>query len=100
VSDQQAAEKPFEELVGELERTVERLEQPEIGLEDALAVYEEGVKILRECLSRLQKAEGRVEMLVQEGDELLKTVPFEPGDLPEGARPASGGPEDEIEEDE
>lgn len=100
MTDQQTPEKPFEELVGELEHTVERLEEADIGLEEALAVYEEGVKILRECLSRLKSAESKVEMLVKESDDLLRTVPFESGDIPEEMRPASGEPEDEEEEDE
>ena len=83
---------PFEELLERLEATVDRLEQPDIGLDEALSVYEEGVKMLRECLSRLKSAEGKVEMLVRESEDLLKKVPFEPaGDLESGDE---GGGED------
>ena len=79
----------FEELLERLKAAVERLETPDIPLEEAMAVYEEGVKALRRCLERLKEAESRVEMLVRDTEGLLKEVPFQPGELPDDERPAA-----------
>ncbi len=55
---------PFEEAMEKLEAIVHELEDGRIGLTEALARYEEGVKILRQCFDFLQKAERRIEILV------------------------------------
>ena len=93
MSKPEALDAPFEELLERLEETVDKLEQPDIGLDEALSVYEDGVKILRECLSRLKSAEGRVETLVKESEDLLKKVPFEPAQDLE-SETEDGGDED------
>lgn len=57
-------EKPsFEESLARLEAIVHELEEGQIGLEEALARYEEGVRLLRDCLGILQTAEQRIELL-------------------------------------
>ena len=47
----------FEEAMRRLERIVEQLEQGEVPLEEALRIYEEGVKISHECATKLADAE-------------------------------------------
>lgn len=94
-----AADKPFEELLEDLDEAVRRLENPQTSLEDALAVYEAAVNTLRECLRRLSEANGKVEMLVRESDELLKSAPFKPGELAASARPAAGADDEDHEGD-
>lgn len=54
---------PFEESLGELEAIVADLEGGDLGLADALARYEEGVKRLKQCHSQLESAERRIELL-------------------------------------
>ena len=56
-------EPTFEESLQELEETVQRLEEDSLGLQDALACYEQGVKHLRRCYRSLEQAEQRIEML-------------------------------------
>jgi exodeoxyribonuclease VII small subunit len=67
---------PFEASLARLEAIVDRLEAGEIELEEALAVFEEGVRLARRCSEQLEQAERRVEILVQEGRELVAR-PFE-----------------------
>jgi len=53
----------FEEALERLEAIVHELEEGQIGLSDAMARYEEGVKLLRGCHGELRKAERRIELL-------------------------------------
>jgi len=54
---------PFEELLGRLEGIVGALEDGELGLDESLGRYEEGVKLLRLAQKQLKRAERRVELL-------------------------------------
>lgn len=66
----------FEKALEKLEIIVEELEKGNLTLDDALAQYEEGVRLSRFCANKLKEVEGRIEMIVKEGQE-IKTVPFE-----------------------
>ncbi len=58
-----SAQPSFEEALKRLEEIVHRLEEGEIGLDEALARYEEGVKLLRRAHDLLGRAERRIELL-------------------------------------
>lgn len=61
---QEAAQRPsFEEALKQLEGIVHLLEEGDIGLNEALARYEEGVKLLRQSYDLLEHAERRIELL-------------------------------------
>jgi len=53
----------FEDSLKELEKIVGELESGKLGLSDALARYEEGVKHLKGCQHLLAKAERKIELL-------------------------------------
>lgn len=53
----------FEESLESLERIVADLEGGDLGLSEALARYEDGVKHLRSCQQLLERAERRIELL-------------------------------------
>lgn len=53
----------FEESLQELENIVGELESGKLGLSDALARYEEGVKHLKGCQQLLEMAERKIELL-------------------------------------
>ena len=53
--------KKLSEQIEELTAIVKRLEDPTIELEDALAVYEAGMKIAKAAQSALEDAEQRIE---------------------------------------
>lgn len=55
---------PFEAKLARLEEIVKGMESGQLGLEDSLKLFEEGVKISRDCQSELDAAEQKVEMLV------------------------------------
>jgi exodeoxyribonuclease VII small subunit len=53
----------FEESLEELEKIVAELESGKLGLSDALARYEQGVKHLKACQQLLERAERKIELL-------------------------------------
>ncbi len=53
----------FEEALAELEKRVRALEAGDVPLEQALALYEEGVALARACHEQLEAAERRVAAL-------------------------------------
>ena len=57
----------YEDLVRQLESTVGRLENEPLGLEQALDLYEEGHRLLRQAQDRLTGLEGRMERLLADG---------------------------------
>lgn len=60
-----AAERPptFEQARARLEQIVGQLEDGQIGLADSLALYEEGVRLLKQCYGLLERAERKIELL-------------------------------------
>jgi len=66
----------FEEALQRLEAIVDRLEEGDLELADALAAFEEGVGLTRRCAEQLEDAERRIEILVQEGANWVAR-PFE-----------------------
>jgi exodeoxyribonuclease VII small subunit len=72
-----ATPKTFESSLEELERIVRELEQGELPLERSLELFEQGVKLSRECQDRLNQAERRIEILVRDGQGRSVARPFE-----------------------
>ena len=67
----------FEEKLRELEQLVTRMEDGNLGLEESLEAFENGVKLVRDCQQALEAAEQKVKVLTSaEGDtEDLKLDP-------------------------
>lgn len=57
----------FEQAVGELKTTVERLEEGDLPLADAMALYERGMRLVQHCNDLLDAAELQVHTLAQPG---------------------------------
>jgi exodeoxyribonuclease VII small subunit len=53
----------FESALKRLEEIVRLLEEGDIGLNESLERYEEGVKLLRQSYELLERAERRIELL-------------------------------------
>lgn len=70
-------DKKFEEALEELEKVVERLESGELSLEDSLAAFEEGVKLVRFCNQKLTEVERKIELLVKDKEGKLQLKPLE-----------------------
>lgn len=57
---------PFEAAIGELKSIVEAMEQGDLSLDDALKHFERGIQLARASQQKLENAEQRVKMLVQD----------------------------------
>jgi len=68
----------FEQALTRLEGIVSKLEDGELDLEESLRLFEEGIRLSHFCSKKLDEAERKVEILVKEKDEILKSHPFEP----------------------
>ncbi len=67
-----AANKKFETALEELEKVVERLESGELSLEDSLAAFEEGVRLVKFCNQKLTEVEKKIELLVKDKEGKLR----------------------------
>jgi exodeoxyribonuclease VII small subunit len=72
----------FEVALQRLETIVDRLEEGNLELEDALSTFEDGVKLTRRCAGQLEDAERRIDELVREGEKWM-TRPFEQSEEPD-----------------
>jgi exodeoxyribonuclease VII small subunit len=61
-------EKTFEASLNQLESIVRQLEEGDLPLEESLKLFEQGVKLSRECRDRLTQAERRIEVLMKDAD--------------------------------
>jgi len=57
------ADLSYEQAVERLEQLVERIESGEIGLEESIAAYERGARLIARCRAILDQAETRNEEL-------------------------------------
>ena len=73
------AKPDFETSLGELEALVERLEQGDLPLEEALGSFERGVQLTRQCQGALADAQQKVEILLKDGG-VSRTQDFATGD--------------------
>jgi exodeoxyribonuclease VII small subunit len=69
----------FEQALGALEDRVRRLESGEVSLDEALALFEEGVALARTCHEHLAAAEQRVAALTDGADGPEERPLPEPG---------------------
>lgn len=70
--------KTFESSLEQLELIVRELEQGELPLERSLELFEQGVKLSRECQERLSQAERRIEILMRDNQGRPAVRPFDP----------------------
>ena len=66
----------FEEAMEKLDVEVKRLESGELTIDEALASFEESVRLVKICNERLETAQSRVRMLTESADGTVSDVPF------------------------
>ena len=71
------SEKSFEASLEELEQIVRHLEAGDLPLDRSLELFEQGVRLSRECQRRLDEAERKVEILLRGNDGAYKATAFE-----------------------
>ena len=60
----------FEAALAELEKIVEKVEQGEIGLEESIEKYAQGMQLIKHCREILDQAEKRIETINKEAQPL------------------------------
>lgn len=58
----------FEEAQRELEQIVERLERGDTSLDEAIKLWERGEELYKQCVGRLDAAQGKIEELVRRAE--------------------------------
>lgn len=56
----------FEQAMARLEAIVGELENGDLPLDESLKIFEEGIRLSKNCLKVLEEAERKVEVLVQD----------------------------------
>ncbi|MBN8535768.1 MAG: exodeoxyribonuclease VII small subunit [Deltaproteobacteria bacterium] len=59
----------FEKKLTRLETIVQKMEKGDATLEDSLKLFEEGVKLSRECHQKLSEAELKIKKLISFDDK-------------------------------
>lgn len=71
-----AEKKSFEQAMTELEATVAALEAGHVPLEEALSLFEKGIKLSKNCQQLLDKAEMKVKRLTETADGQIEEEDF------------------------
>lgn len=72
----------FETAIEDLEYIVEKMEEGNLSLEEAMLEFEKGVKLTRECQQALQQAEQKVKILLERQGQ-FKLLDFTEEDVEE-----------------
>jgi len=64
----------FTTSINRLNEVVEDLESDTVSLEKSMALFEEGMQLIKECRDLLQESEIRVKTLIKENSE-FKEIP-------------------------
>lgn len=70
-------EENFEELMIKLEEITNKLEKEQLSLDESVKLFEEGMQISKKCNSKLEDAEKRITMLINQDNE-IKEENFSP----------------------
>ncbi len=66
----------FEASLEALEQIVRQLEDGDLPLEKSLELFEQGIRLSRECQERLSQAERRIEILLRDNQGRAVTAAF------------------------
>lgn len=66
----------FEEAIKELEKISDELGRENISLDDALKLYEKGIKLVRECNEKLAQAQRTIKILQTDSDGVISENDF------------------------
>ncbi|MDP4085591.1 MAG: exodeoxyribonuclease VII small subunit [Bacillota bacterium] len=56
----------FEEAMGDLEKIVDRLEEGDVPLEEAIAIYKKGMELSKLCHDKLKNVEEQLTQIITE----------------------------------
>jgi len=58
-----AKQKDYQALNGELEEVLLKLQQPDVGIDRAIELYERGLKLIEQMETYLEQAENKIQQL-------------------------------------
>ncbi len=70
-------EPTFEKAFSRLEEILNKMSSGQVPLDDAIKLYEEADKLIKQCSKRLTSAEQKIEKLVKSRSGELHTEEFE-----------------------
>ena len=73
------AKDSFEKDLKRLEEIVARMEGQDVGLDESMKLFEEGIKLSRLCSQKLDKAEKKVKILTSDDNGNITAEPFDAG---------------------
>ena len=62
----------FEKSMEKLEKIAEKLERDDLGLDDSVKLFEEGMELSKKCNEILQKAEKKITVIIDEQEKDFK----------------------------
>lgn len=62
------SEKNFDEILGRLNEIVGLLEKNELSMDESLAIFEEGLKLIKSGEGKLENFEKRINVLIKENE--------------------------------
>lgn len=92
MTNNETKNKSFESSLEALEQIVRQLEDGDLPLEKSLELFEQGIRLSRECQERLGQAERRIEILLRDSQGRTVVSELAPEkdreDLPDFGEPA------------
>ena len=70
-----SAERPLEAALERLESIADKLEDPQLDLDEAVKLYEEGLRLYAECTKRLDAADQKITKLADALAQQAKRPP-------------------------
>lgn len=62
----------FEEKISKLEQIVKQLESPEMGIDEGVKLFDEGVKLSKDCYEILHATKGQINIIKKELNEVVE----------------------------
>ena len=66
------SEKTFEENMVELQEIVEKLENGDINLDDAIEEFQKAMDLIKSCDAKLKEAEETISKIVDENNDIVE----------------------------
>jgi exodeoxyribonuclease VII small subunit len=67
----------FENALKGLEEIVDQLEKGDLSLDEALSKYENGIKLYKQCVTLLDDAEKKIQVLIKDENGAFRTKEYE-----------------------
>ncbi|MCS7228552.1 MAG: exodeoxyribonuclease VII small subunit [Candidatus Kryptonium sp.] len=67
----------FEQALRELQDIVDKLETGQVTLEEAIEMYERGIRLSKYCISKLTQAEIRIKKIIKDESQGFTLIDFD-----------------------